>query len=103
MFVGLYNYSWLLLTLQVKVGTVASFVGKIFVLCSTTKKNHEYFAPRKLPAIRCHADIVLTVSAWMLYLSVFLKELSVCGSFSPTKRVISPGRRLWTSKGNSIL
>ena len=31
-------YSWLLLALQVKVGKVALFVGKIFVLqCSTTK------------------------------------------------------------------
>ncbi len=36
-FVVYYNYSWLLLALQVKVGKVASFVGKIFVLqCSTT-------------------------------------------------------------------
>ncbi len=47
-------YSWLLLApvaLQVKVGKVASFVGKIFVVqCSN--ENHEYFAPRNLPAIR---------------------------------------------------
>ncbi len=36
-FVVYYNYSWLLLALQVKVGKVASFVSKIFVLqCSTT-------------------------------------------------------------------
>ncbi len=32
-----FYYSWLLLALQVKVGKVASFLGKIFVLqCSTT-------------------------------------------------------------------
>ncbi len=34
-------YSWLLLAQQVKVGKVASFVGKIFVLqCSTTKTTN---------------------------------------------------------------
>ncbi len=34
-------YSWLLLALQVKVGKVASFVVKIFVLqCSTTKTTN---------------------------------------------------------------
>ncbi len=34
-------FSWLLLALQVKVGKVASFVGKIFVLqCSTTKTTN---------------------------------------------------------------
>ncbi len=41
-------YSWLLLALQVKVGKVASFVGKIFVV--QCHENHEYFSPRKLPA-----------------------------------------------------
>ncbi len=39
--------SWLLLALQVKVGMVASFVGKIFVVrCSTTNilphENYRY-------------------------------------------------------------
>ncbi len=34
-------FSWLLLALQVKVGKVASFVGKIFVVqCSTTKTTN---------------------------------------------------------------
>ncbi len=45
----------LLLALQqVKVGKVASFVGKIFVVqCPVfIHENHEYFAPQKLPAIR---------------------------------------------------
>ncbi len=40
-------FSWLLLALQVKVGKVASFVGKIFVL-----QCPRIFAPQKLPAIR---------------------------------------------------
>ncbi len=40
----------LLLALQVKVGKVASLVGKIFVVRPQPQK-HEYFAPRKLPAI----------------------------------------------------
>ncbi len=40
-------YFWLLLALQVKVGKVASFVGKIFFV----QYSNEYFAPRKLPAI----------------------------------------------------
>ncbi len=40
-------YSWMLLALQVKVGKVTSFVGKIF----GPVFNHEYFAPRKSPAI----------------------------------------------------
>ncbi len=45
-------YSWMLLALQVKVGKVASFVGKIFVVqCSTTKTTNKYFAPQKLPSI----------------------------------------------------
>ena len=35
------------------IGKVASFVGKIFVVKPpTTKTMHEYFAPRKLHAIR---------------------------------------------------
>ena len=46
-------FLWLLLALQVKVDKVALFVGKIFVVRSTfNHKNHKYFAPRKLPAIR---------------------------------------------------
>ncbi len=32
-------FSWLLLALQVKVGKVASFVGKIFVVRSSTTKT----------------------------------------------------------------
>ncbi len=45
--------SWLrlLLALQVKVLKVASFVGKIFMFQLVfNHENHEYFAPRKLPA-----------------------------------------------------
>ena len=42
------NISWLLLTLQIKVGKVASFVGKIFV--STLQ-------PRK-PRIFCPPEII---------------------------------------------
>ncbi len=41
-------YSCLLLALQVKVGKVASFVGKIFVVqCSTTHKKPRVFFPMK--------------------------------------------------------
>ena len=56
------KYSWFgqflvnvfMVSLQVKVVKVASFVVKIFVLqCCLTTKTHEYFAPQKLPAIRC--------------------------------------------------
>ncbi len=56
---------WLLLALQVKVGKAASFVGKVFVV----NENHEYFAPRTLPAIRfVHGPEVhiLVIRTWHL-------------------------------------
>ncbi len=44
-------FLWLLLALQVKVGKVASFVGKIRGH-TFNHESHKYFAPQNLPSIR---------------------------------------------------
>ncbi len=41
-------FSWLLLALQVKVGKVASFVGKIFVVRASTTKTTNNLPPTKI-------------------------------------------------------
>ncbi len=45
-------FSWFLLGLQVKVGKVASFVGKIFVVHYSTTKTMNILPHENLPAIR---------------------------------------------------
>ncbi len=64
-------FSWLLLALQVKVGTVASFVGKIFVVRPPTTKTTNIFPHENYTLYGSTTQIVLVIVQYMCYLPRF--------------------------------